>query len=165
MPAARAGPVAILLLSLTPPPPRRQRWANRTFNVGVAGGTPPLSYHGVHSTNIAGATNVSYSLANAQFTTEGNYSVVVSNMVGTSQLECSLRVNRYPIARRERDAHPLHLLQRIKRPAILDGSRSSDPMAIPLHTSGLNKALVCRWPLGSSPPPAAGRQPSDWTLW
>jgi autotransporter-associated beta strand protein len=54
-----------------------------TFSV-TADGTSPLSYQWRRNgTNIAGATAASYSLASAQTTESGSYSVLVSNNVGT----------------------------------------------------------------------------------
>lgn len=53
--------------------------SNATLMV-VASGTPPLSYQWRHNgVNLAGATQSSYTRANAQFAHSGNYDVVVSN--------------------------------------------------------------------------------------
>jgi hypothetical protein len=58
--------------------------ASATFSV-VASGTGPLSYQWrFNGTNISGATSASYTLSNAQTANAGNYSVVVSNSVGTA---------------------------------------------------------------------------------
>ncbi len=63
---------------------------NVTFSVGVAA-TPPLSYRwywdGVplsDGAGISGATSNTLSIANAQAGQSGNYSVIVSNAVGTA---------------------------------------------------------------------------------
>jgi len=129
----------------------------------LAGGTPPLSYQWrFNSTNIIGATNDSYSLANVQLTNGGDYSVVVSNTAGTvTSSNAVLRVNRYPIA----DASATRTLYiscngSNARPSSTVHARPI-PMAIPCNTSGLNKALVCRWPPGHRHRHAAGRQPAD----
>jgi len=54
-----------------------------TFSV-TASGTSPLYYQWFfNNTNIIGATNNSYSLTNVQLTNAGNYSVIVSNFVGS----------------------------------------------------------------------------------
>jgi hypothetical protein len=53
-----------------------------TFTV-MAGGTAPLSYRWrFNGTNIAGATNTSLAIVNAQFTSAGTYSVLVTNACG-----------------------------------------------------------------------------------
>jgi hypothetical protein len=54
-----------------------------SFSV-VAAGTPPLSYQWrFNTTNIVGATNATLTLASAQFTNAGNYTVSVSNLVNS----------------------------------------------------------------------------------
>lgn len=56
---------------------------NATFSL-LATGTAPLSYQWTKdSTNIPGATNSSWSLANARTTDAGIYSVVVTNSAGS----------------------------------------------------------------------------------
>ncbi len=57
---------------------------NVTFTVGAAGGTPLRYQWRFNGVNISGATNVSYTLVNAQFTNAGNYSVVVTNYLGST---------------------------------------------------------------------------------
>ena len=58
--------------------------ANPTFSV-VAAGTAPLSYQWqFNGTNIASATDSSYTRNNAQLSDAGNYSVVVANVAGTT---------------------------------------------------------------------------------
>ncbi len=57
--------------------------ASVTFNV-IAGGSSPLTYQWrLESTNIAGATGNSFTVADVQTTNTGNYSVVVSNAYGS----------------------------------------------------------------------------------
>ena len=57
--------------------------SNAIFTVG-ASGTAPLFYQWqFNTTNITLATNTSYTVSNAQLTNEGNYSVIVSNVVGS----------------------------------------------------------------------------------
>ncbi|MFO1512144.1 MAG: immunoglobulin domain-containing protein [Verrucomicrobiota bacterium] len=57
--------------------------ATATFAV-VANGTGPLSYQWRHTTtNLPGATASSLSLPNIQVTDAGNYSVVITNLVGS----------------------------------------------------------------------------------
>jgi plastocyanin len=54
-----------------------------SFSV-VAGGNPAPSYQwAFNGTNIAGATDSSFTLSNAAVTNDGNYSVIVSNSQGT----------------------------------------------------------------------------------
>jgi endonuclease/exonuclease/phosphatase family metal-dependent hydrolase len=55
-----------------------------TFSVTVSG-TSPFSYQWLfNGTNISGATNNPFVLASAQLTNAGNYSVVVTNLVGSA---------------------------------------------------------------------------------
>ncbi len=57
--------------------------SNATFSVGVSG-PAPLGYQWqLNTTNIALATNSSYTVLNAQLTNQGNYSVVVTNAGGS----------------------------------------------------------------------------------
>jgi hypothetical protein len=60
-------------------------WVGDTATLEVAAsGTGPLSYQWYFSTNLlAGATNAVLTLANAQLTNGGDYSVVVSNALGS----------------------------------------------------------------------------------
>ncbi|ATC64553.1 hypothetical protein CMV30_11640 [Nibricoccus aquaticus] len=66
--------------------------ASQTINVGgsatfsvTASGTATLTYQWrFNGSNISGATGSSYSLSNAQTAAAGNYSVVVTNSVGTA---------------------------------------------------------------------------------
>jgi hypothetical protein len=54
-----------------------------TFSV-TASGTSPLSYQwSFDTTNILGATNVTLTLTNVQFSQAGNYAVLVTNVAGT----------------------------------------------------------------------------------
>ena len=56
---------------------------NASFSV-TPGGSSPFTYQWYfNGTNIAGATNSSLSLSNAQSTNAGSYNVVVSNIVGS----------------------------------------------------------------------------------
>jgi endonuclease/exonuclease/phosphatase family metal-dependent hydrolase len=81
---------AVLLLTNAPPaittPPQSQSvlaGESATFSV-AASGTPPLNYQWqFNGTNISGATTNPFSIASAQSTNGGNYSVVVSNFVGS----------------------------------------------------------------------------------
>ncbi len=81
---------AALLLTNAPPaitmPPQGQTvltGQTATFSV-AATGTPPLNYQWLfNGTNISGATTNPFSLANAQSTNGGNYSVIVSNFAGS----------------------------------------------------------------------------------
>jgi hypothetical protein len=65
-------------------------------------GTPPLSYQwSFKGTNIAGATNATLAIANAQFTNAGSYAVVVTNLYGTApSSNAVLTVNPIPPAPR-----------------------------------------------------------------
>ncbi|MSU58533.1 MAG: hypothetical protein EXS35_10205 [Pedosphaera sp.] len=71
--------------------------ANATFTVGVTGATP-LSYQWrLEGTNIAGATQSSYTRSNAQPNHEGDYSVVITNVAGTAtSVDAFLVVNIPP---------------------------------------------------------------------
>lgn len=70
---------------------------NATFTV-VALGNGTLSYQWeFNGTNIALATNTSYTVTNAQITNQGNYAVVVSNTAGsTASSNATLTVNAPP---------------------------------------------------------------------
>lgn len=58
--------------------------SNVTFSV-TATGTAPLSYQWrFNGANITGATSASYSIASAQLSDAGNYSVVVANVAGSA---------------------------------------------------------------------------------
>lgn len=70
---------------LTAPPASQMTsvGGNTSFTV-TASGTGPLSYQWrFDGTNIAGATNPTYSLSNAQSSNAGNYQVVVTNLYGS----------------------------------------------------------------------------------
>ena len=54
--------------------------ANAVFGVGATGSTPLYYQWQFNGTNIAAATNTSYTVFNAQSANIGNYSVVVSNL-------------------------------------------------------------------------------------
>jgi hypothetical protein len=68
--------------------------APATFSV-VASGTAPLSYQWkLNGTNVSGGTNSSLTLNNVQLSQAGNYSVFVSNSIGsTNSLNALLTVN------------------------------------------------------------------------
>jgi hypothetical protein len=76
-----------------------------TFSVG-ASGSPPLTYQWqFNSNNIAGATGSSYTIASAQSSNAGLYSVAVTNSVGFAiSSNASLIVNPGPSALRVGDA-------------------------------------------------------------
>jgi hypothetical protein len=76
-----------------------------TFSVG-ASGSPPLTYQWqFNSNNIAGATGSSYTIASAQSSNAGLYSVAVTNSVGFAiSSNASLTVNPGPSALRVGDA-------------------------------------------------------------
>ncbi|MCW5550792.1 MAG: immunoglobulin domain-containing protein [Verrucomicrobiae bacterium] len=71
--------------------------ADVTFSV-TAGGTAPLSYEwNFNGTNLAGATGSSLILNNVQFADAGAYTVVISNLVGTTtSTVATLTVNPIP---------------------------------------------------------------------
>jgi len=93
------------ILSVSVPPtittqPQNQnvnQTSNAVFSV-VATGTPAPTYQWrFNGTNVAGATDTSYLLANAQPTDAGSYSVVVSNVAGTAtSTDAMLTVNVAP---------------------------------------------------------------------
>jgi PKD repeat protein len=57
--------------------------SNVTFSVGAAG-NPPLKYFWqLNGTNLTGKTNATLSIPNVQLTDAGNYSVIVTDSVGT----------------------------------------------------------------------------------
>lgn len=57
--------------------------SNVTFTVGAAG-NPPLKYFWrMNGTNLTGKTNTTLSIPNVQLTNAGNYSVIVTDSVGT----------------------------------------------------------------------------------
>lgn len=57
--------------------------SNATFNVTATGTPTPAYQWRFNGTNIAGATLPSYTRTNVQYSQAGNYSVVVSNLVGS----------------------------------------------------------------------------------
>jgi hypothetical protein len=68
-----------------------------TFSV-AAGGTPPLAYQWrIYGTNIAGATNATLVLTNVHSTSDGSYSVAVTNAFGSAtSLTVALTVGEPP---------------------------------------------------------------------
>jgi 1,4-alpha-glucan branching enzyme len=87
------GPYSALILSQTPEGPPTVTITPQNLNVfsgsnglfaASAYGFPPLSYQWQNSSGaIAGATNATLPIVNAQLTNAGNYSVVVSNLFGS----------------------------------------------------------------------------------
>jgi hypothetical protein len=79
--------------------------AGATFSVG-AGGSPTLTYQWqFNSNNIAGATGSSYTIASAQSSNAGLYSVAITNSVGFAiSSNATLTVNPGPSALRVGDA-------------------------------------------------------------
>jgi uncharacterized lipoprotein YddW (UPF0748 family) len=70
---------------------------NTTFSVTATGATPLIFQWCYDGTNIAGATASSYTVLNAQPTNEGDYSVVITNAVGSvTSSVVSLTVNIPP---------------------------------------------------------------------
>jgi hypothetical protein len=68
--------------------------AASTFNVLAVGAAPLLYQWQFNGANISGATNTSYTVANAQLSSQGNYAVVVSNAYGSvTSTAASLIVN------------------------------------------------------------------------
>ena len=66
--------------------------SNATLNAAALG-TPPLSYQWqLNLTNLDGATNSSVVLTNAQFSNEGNYTLVVSNAFGITNITAFVNV-------------------------------------------------------------------------
>ena len=87
----------------TPMPPSiTSQPTNQTVFVGQpasfsvsASGTPPLSYQWrFNTTNIVNATNATLTLTNVQLTQAGNYSVLVTNIAGsTNSIAAALTIN------------------------------------------------------------------------
>lgn len=73
--------------------------SNATFTV-TANGTAPLSFQWLfNDTNIVGATANPFTIANVQFTNAGNYSVIVTNLVGSVTSSVALLiVSNFPPA-------------------------------------------------------------------
>ena len=69
---------------------------NVTFTVAAAGGNPLKYQWRFNGVNIVGATNVSYTLSNAQFTNGGNYSVVITNYLGSTNSANALLTMKSP---------------------------------------------------------------------
>ncbi len=82
--------------------PANQRVADgetATFSAGV-GGTGPLSYQWLfQGVAVVGGTNATLVLTNAQSTMEGNYSVVVSNALGSVTSSAATLTLYYPPSR------------------------------------------------------------------
>ena len=89
--SATSSPPAILTVNAVPTPPgigigpqnqTVSQTSNATFNVTATGSTP-LSYQWLFDgASLAGATAYSYTVANAQATNAGSYSVIVTNAYG-----------------------------------------------------------------------------------
>jgi hypothetical protein len=63
----------------------------------VADGTPPLAYQWqFDGTNIAGATNTSVTVTNANFNNAGSYNVTVTNKIGSTNAVATLTVGDPP---------------------------------------------------------------------
>ncbi|HEV2696198.1 MAG TPA: immunoglobulin domain-containing protein [Verrucomicrobiae bacterium] len=83
---------AAVLLTTNAPPAITSQPQSQTANLGAsasfgvtASGTSPLNYQWLFGgTNIVGATTNPFVVANVQLTNAGNYSVVVSNFVGSA---------------------------------------------------------------------------------
>lgn len=70
---------------------------NATLSV-VATGTPPITYQWQENgTNIAGATNDTYTIVDAQPANSGNYTVVISNTAGTTTTGAEISVSPFLI--------------------------------------------------------------------
>jgi hypothetical protein len=107
-----------------------------TFTV-TASGTPILHYQWcINGTNILDATGPALTLTNVQPNQAGDYSVVVSNMLGvTTSSNAVLRVNLPPIADASATASLAISCNNSNAKVVLIGSRSSDPDADPLQYS------------------------------
>lgn len=88
------GPYSALILSKTPEGPPTVTASPQNLNVQAGSnavftangyGFPPLNYQWLNSTGfIAGATNATLTITNAQSSDDGNYSVIVSNLFGSA---------------------------------------------------------------------------------
>ena len=84
--------VAAMLTVLAVPPTITVQPTNQTVQAGgtasftvTAAGTPPLAYQwNFNGTNIAGATNATFTFTNVQFSQAGNYAVSVTNAYGST---------------------------------------------------------------------------------
>ncbi len=70
---------------------------NATFAVAVTGSTPVSYFWQFNGTNVAGETNDSLTVYNAQTNNAGNYSVVVSNLVSVVTNSAMLSVATLPV--------------------------------------------------------------------
>lgn len=70
-----------------------------TFAVTTSAGTAPLNYQWrFNGTNITGATNSNYTLANAQTNNVGSYTVVISNVAGSVTSSAATLTVKYALA-------------------------------------------------------------------
>ncbi len=100
-----AGSAGKCALSSATPPVITLQPTNQTFQVGssvsfsvTASGSTPLSYQwSFNGTNISGATDVTLILTNVQLSQAGNYSVLVTNLYGsTNSLPATLTIGSPP---------------------------------------------------------------------
>ncbi len=90
--AGSTNSVAAVLTILAVPPTITAQPTNQTVQAGgtasftvTAAGTPPLAYQwNFNGTNIAGATNATFTFTNVQFSQAGNYAVSVTNAYGST---------------------------------------------------------------------------------
>ena len=80
-----SGSISASAPTITLQPADQSVTAGNSVNFSVtASGTTPFRYQwSFNGTNISGATNVTLNLTNVQFSQAGNYSVIVSNAVGS----------------------------------------------------------------------------------
>ena len=82
--AGKCAPVVAPVVIIAPQNETVYAGQNATFNV-LAAGTSPLAYQwSMNNSNLSGATNVSLTLTNVQPGQSGDYSVLVSNLVGVT---------------------------------------------------------------------------------
>ncbi len=127
--------------SLPPSQTQVSAGGGETFNVTAIGSTPFSYQWQLNGVNIAGATKAAYTVKGAQSAMEGNYTVVVSNMMGavTSAPPTSLRVQYAPTI----VSGPSNLTVRLGQPAKF--------VVTALGVNVKTNPFVCQWFYSNAP--------------